>query len=275
MGKLKSQGFTLIELIMVMVIVAVLATMTTSMITLPVNSYLDLESRTRLVDDAETALRRMQRDLRQALPNSIRITDGGKVIEMLHVLDAGRYRAKRDGTLAANAGLCASDPAGDVLDFSIDDNCFEVMGSFSSFNPQLTNRESLVVYNLGADAYAGSNRKNVINSGNAKLVKFDAFQFPLSSPQQRFFIVDTPVTYRCDIATNQLIRFSGYAITSAQPNPPTLAGYKQADKVTACKFAYTSSTATRAGLVSVEITLTDANGESARLIQQVHVDNAP
>jgi MSHA biogenesis protein MshO len=43
-----AQGFSLIELIMVIVIVAILATMTTKIITLPVSSYVDLQRRASL-----------------------------------------------------------------------------------------------------------------------------------------------------------------------------------------------------------------------------------
>jgi MSHA biogenesis protein MshO len=273
----KSQGFSLIELIMVIVIVGILATMTTKIITLPVSSYVDLQRRTTLADTAELALRRMQRDIRRALPNSVRITGTGTVLEMLHVKDGGRYRSNQDFTVPATAGLCSANPSGDILDFTTTDNCFEVTGSLKSFNPQSTAGENLVVYNLGgasADSYAGSNRTTVVNSTNANTVKFNAFKFPYNSPQQRFFIVDTPVTYRC--FNNQLLRYSGYAITSTQPNPPSgVTGNVQADKITGCTFSYDPGSANRSGLVTLEITLTDAAGESAQLLQQVHLDNVP
>lgn len=277
MSRRKSHGFTLIELIMVIVIVGILATMTTDVITLPVKSYLDLQRRTTLVDTAELTLRRMQRDIRRALPNSVRII-GGTAIELLHVEDGGRYRAGQDFSAAATAGLCAANPAGDVLDFTLADDCFEITDSgLKVFNPQATSGESLVIYNLGgvtADAYAGSNRTTVVNSSNAKVIKFNALKFPYSSPQQRFFIVDTPVTYRC--INNQLLRYSGYAIGSTQPNPPAgVIGQVQADKVAGCRFTYDPGTAARSGLVTLEITLTDAMGESVQLMQQVHVDNIP
>lgn len=277
MPQRKSPGFTLIELIMVIVIVGILATMTTKIITSPVNSYLDLQRRTTLVDTAELTLRRMQRDIRRALPNSVRITGGGTVIELLHVEEGGRYRARQDISAAATPGLCASNPAGDVLDFTLADDCFEVTGSLKAFNPLATASESLVVYNLGsvsADAYAGGNRTTAINSSNAKVIKFNAFKFPFSSPQQRFFIVDTPVTYRC--INNQLLRYSGYAIGATQPNPPAgVIGQVQADKIAGCMFTYDSGTAARSGLVTLAITLTDAMGESVQLMQQAHVDNVP
>jgi MSHA biogenesis protein MshO len=277
MSRNKSQGFTLIELIMVIVIVGILGAMTTNIITSPVKSYLDLQRRTTLVDTAELTLRRMQRDIRRALPNSVRITGSGTVLELLRVEDGGRYRALQDMSAAATAGLCAANPAGDVLDFASADTCFEVMGSLGVFNPLVTTGEFLIIYNLGsvsADAYAGSNRTAVSNASNARTIKFSAFKFPFSSPEQRFFIVDTPVTYRC--INNQLLRYSGYAIAATQPNPPAgVVGQLQADKITSCTFTYDPGTAGRSGLVTLAITLTDAMGESVQLMQQVHVDNAP
>ncbi len=272
----KLQGFTLIELIMVIVIVSILATMTTKIITLPVSSYLDLQRRTTLVDTAELTLRRMQRDIRRALPNSVRITGSGKVLELLHVEDGGRYRARQDSSPSAVTAGCGA-LANDVLDFTLPDDCFEVTGSLQAFDPQATAGEYLVIYNLGgvsADTYAGNNRTPVINSGNPKVVKFNAFKFPYNSPQQRFFIVDTPITYRC--FNNQLLRYSGYTIAATQPNPPTgVTGQLQADKILNCLFTYDPGSATRSGLVTLAITLTDAMGESVQLMQQVHVDNVP
>ena len=277
MSQSKSQGFSLIELIVVIVIVGILATMTTSIITLPVNSYLDLQRRTTLVDTAELTLRRMQRDIRRALPNSVRIT-GGTVIEMLHVVEGGRYRSQLDTTPSAVTAGCGT-VASDVLDFTSADTCFEVTGSLTVFNPTATATpaESLVIYNLGsgtADAYSGSNRTTVTNSSNAKVIALNpSLRFPFSSPQQRFFIVDTPITYRC--ASNQLLRYSGYAIAAAQPNPPSVTGQIQADKIDSCLFAYSPGSASRSGLVTLTITLTDAKGESVQLMHQVHVDNLP
>ncbi len=259
----RQQGFSLIELITVMVIVGILAAMTTDLITLPVKSYLALERRTSLVDNAESALRLMQRDIRRAVPNSIRITGGGNTLELLHTSDGGRYRAKP-----------AADGSGDVLDFTTADTSFDVLGSLSAVPSG-----ELVIYNLGsgsADAYAGSNRANLKNTSTTNLLTLSsAKQFPLQSPLQRFFIVDTPITYRCDTAAGSLLRYSGYSITAAQADPPGGVGQLQANNVSSCSFAYSAASATHSGLVTLEVTLTDSVGESSRLIRQIHVDNAP
>jgi MSHA biogenesis protein MshO len=265
----RQQGFTLIELITVMVVVGILAAMTTDIITLPVRSYLDLQRRTTLVDSAETTLRLMQRDIRRALPNSIRITGGGMVMELLHTSDGGRYRAQ-----------LAADGTGDLLDFTVADDSFDVIGSLSA----APTTGDLVIYNLGeslADAYAGDNRASLKDTSTATaIILASPKKFPLSSPLQRFFIVDTPITYRCDPIAGTLLRYTGYGITAVHANPPTgvtgqLLVNNLAKNNLACSFAYSSATATHSGLVTLQITLSDSAGESSTLIHQVHVDNAP
>jgi MSHA biogenesis protein MshO len=278
MNRSKSEGFTLLELILVIVITGILAAMTTDIITYPIKSYLELNRRATLVDNAEITLRHMQRDIRRALPNSIRITGGGTVIELLHTVDGGRYRSLIDGTKAAGSGLCNGTVSTDILDLTTSDTCFEVLGSFKSFNPLATSGEYLVIYNLGsanADAYAGTNRTVVTNSTNAAVVKFTALKFPYSSPLQRFFIVDTPITYRCDTVSGRLWRYSNYAIAATQPNPPGVNGQLLANKISSCSFSYSAGGASRTGLVNIEIVVTDAAGEAVRLLHQIHVDNAP
>ena len=291
MRGLKGRGFTLIELVMVIVIVGILATMTTDIITLPVKSYIDLERRTTLVDSAEMSLRRMQRDIRRALPNSIRIIDTGVVksscvydkdsgddsycvIELLHTIDGGRYRA--------NSRTDTSDP-GDVLDFTDpNDNSFDVIGVLNN----APTKGELVIYNvgsLGADAYDGKNRRSIVNTSTINKLVFNlaspAKPFPFSSPEQRFFIVDTPVAYRCE--NGELRRYDNtidtlYNISSAAPSFDGLGSKLQAkSNEIECEFTYDPGTNSTPALVTLGITLTDEADESVTLRHQVHIDNVP
>jgi len=261
------RGFTLIELIMVMVLVGILSTMTTDLITLPVNSYLDLERRTTLVDSAEMSLRRMQRDIRRALPNSI-IANGGNTIELLHTTEGGRYRAN-----VTYNGL------GDILDFTQVDSQFDIIGALNT-SPS----GYLVIYNTGttgASAYAGDNLASIddVNSSTSSIQLKTAKLFPFRSPEQHFFIIDTPISYSC--VNGELRRYdntidSDYIISNPSPPLSTLDYKLQAKAHTIqCQFEYEPGTSTRASLVTLEIILTDEANESVQLIHQVHVDNMP
>jgi MSHA biogenesis protein MshO len=275
----KTQGFTLVELILVMVIIGILLAVSGDVITKPVKAYLTMENRSSLTDNAELALRRMQRDIRRALPNSIRVSTDGLALEMLHTLDGGRYRERPDISATSGAGLCAENPADDVLDFTGVDDCFEVMNELNQFNPQATSGQSLVIYNLGygeVDAYKGNNRTTVQNTGKSGTIKFEPLVFPLRSPQQRFFIVDTPIQYRCDLKRGQLLRYSGYPINATLQSPPEkTTGNPLSNQVSQCRFSYAEASATRSGLVSLSLTLGKDSDEGIQLVQQIHVDNVP
>lgn len=273
MASIYSQrGFTLVELIIVIVLSGIVASMTTSIITLPVNAYVDSARRATLTDNAESALRRIQRDIRSALPNSIRVSSDGKSLELLHVVDGGRYRSK-----------LASDGSGDILDFTISDTSFDVLGSLQNFSNIALGADSIVVYPLasaGSNPYTGDNTAVISNSSTASHIAFSGFQFPLKSPQQRFFVIDSPISYRCNTSASApknktLMRYQGYSVQASQPNPPNSGGAIQSNYISDCNFSYSSGSSLRSGLVTIALTLTDDAGESIRLTHQVHVSNQP
>ena len=69
---MKMRGFTLVELVMVIIITGVLAAALTVFMKPAIDSYFDTRRRADLTDMADTALRRMSQDIRSAVPNSIR-----------------------------------------------------------------------------------------------------------------------------------------------------------------------------------------------------------
>lgn len=273
---MKSSGFTLIELVMVIVIISILAAMSTQLITLPVKSYTDLKYRTTLVDTADASLRRMQRDIRRALPNSIRVNSSGNRLELLHTSDGGRYRASTANNSSVSTSPCGTGTVADAIlnfDPNTTDNCFEIMGSLSTFDSTKTQSEFLYIYNTDvATAYIGSNRRQLIDSSDKSTIKFTNLidPFPASSPEQHFFIVDTPITYDCDLTTKQLLRYQDYPIKSDSAFQMRT-GQLQANKITGCKFIYTTDSRTRSGLVTLTITLDN----TVTLMHQIHVDNVP
>ena len=259
-------GFTLIELIVVMVIIGILAALGGRFIVAPVTGYIDLSRRTRLVDQAEMSLRRMQRDIRHALPNSIRIDGTGHYLEMLNTVDGGRYRRYPDPVTG-----------GDSLDFTVADSGFDVLGTLSQ-SPAVNS--SLVIYNVSSvgtsgNAYAAASANRAVvgaASTAAHINLIPNYDFANSSPYQRFFVVDQPVTYACEGGV--LNRYDGYVISAAQATPPAGGADLVARNISGCQFSYDPGASQRAGLVTLELSLSEA-GETITLLHQVHVVNVP
>lgn len=262
------RGFTLIEAIVAIVITGIAAAMVALYVRVPVQSYLDAARRSELTDTADTALRRMARDLRLALPNSVRVTGGNLIMEFLQTRTGGRYRVA-----PATAG------GGDPLDFTAADTSFGVIG------PDITMAagDQIVIYNLGipgADAYEGNtaathNRRPYTGSpGTVSNVLISSGDFPFDSPGHRFHVVDTPVTYRCDLGSGTLTRHWSYSISAAQQAAPGGSSARLADNVTGCIFDYTPGVTQRSGLVSMRITLSK-NNETVTLYHEIHVNNVP
>ena len=256
-------GFTLIEMIIVIAITAIVGSMVAVFLRAPLESYAAQDRRARLADTADTALRRMTRDIRLALPNSVRVTSVGSVVylEFLGTRSGGRYRAQGGG---------------DILDFTAADSSFDVLGPPIAIQAG----DRIAVYNLGipgADAWAGDTLATYSGAaGSVTNIAIAAKQFPLASPGNRFQIVDGPVSYVCDPAAGTLTRVWGYAPASAQPTSFAAATPRAllATRVSACTFAYQPGVTERGGLVSVMLNLSQAN-ETVRLVANTQVSNQP
>jgi MSHA biogenesis protein MshO len=271
-------GFTLVEVVMVITITGLLAAVVARFIVSPVQAYLATAARATLVDQADLTLRRIGRDLRIALPNSVRVSPSGLSLELIPTSGGARFATEGSGALQAG-----------VLDSS-----FDVLG------PPITlaASQNLVFYNLGtgvigSDAYAAnasasqqadSNRRTSTNAaGSASTITLStlaALPVAAVSPPYRVVAVDSPVSYRCDLGAGTLVRHQDYGFLPSQPDPPTSGSSAVlATGVTDCGFrAETTLVAARAALVNLRLTLSaaaGAEGESVSLKHAVHVDNLP
>jgi MSHA biogenesis protein MshO len=272
-------GFTLVEAVLVIAITGVLAGVVSSFIAAPVQAYLGTSARAALGAQADGALRHVARELRGALPNSVRVTPSGLALEFIPTAGAARYATEGSG----------------ALQFGVVDTGFDLVGP----PLVLAAGQQLVFYNLGtgvegSDAYApngtaleqaSSNRRGFSNApGTAStvaLVSSGALPVAAQAPPFRVAVVGAPVSYRCDLAAGTLTRHADYGFVATQPDPPTGGSSAVlATGVTACRFGVDGSlVAARAAVVTLALTLTTTGApggaESVTLQQALYVENQP
>ncbi len=274
---IRRRGFTLIELIIVITLTGIVVAMIGPLLVRPFSLVTDQERRARLLERAQAAITLIQREVRQALPNSVRVN--GTALELVPVLFAGRYPY-------------GDDPANiDTLTPRKLDGNFSVMADFTLPNGTravVNPYNTALLYSAMADAYNGMVTPSTItvtvadNGMQDRITLSSPFRFDPSgngSPSRRVFFVNTPVSYLCE--GNELRRFASYSAAVAQPTSSSSAPLNTAgsqalvtDGVTFCQFRYAVGVAQRSGLLTIELELSE-DGEAVRLIGQVHVENVP
>ncbi|KAB8050879.1 prepilin-type N-terminal cleavage/methylation domain-containing protein [Janthinobacterium rivuli] len=283
----RARGFTLVEMVIVIVITGIIGAMVAVFIRVPVQGYIDTTARAALADTADTAARRLTRDVRLALPNSVRVSNDGLLLELLLTKTGGRYLSDSDPSGLGNVLSFETTPASPA---------FNVVGAMPvdalGARQAISVGDQIVVYNLGGafapnnaytcSATTGCNRAPVTAvAGN--VVTLGSYPFttppaPLPSPSNRFQVVSTPVTYACDLKAGTLTRYAGYAIQATQPVAADLKdGALLARQVSGCVFSYTVLANVQRGLVNIDLSLGAANSNTGvlRLVQQVQARNTP
>ncbi len=274
-------GFTLVELVLTLSIVAILAVVLGAILYPPIEGYFASARRARLVGDAGMALSLMERDVNAALPNSLRTTSQGGVeaLEVLFTLDGARYREGPGGAYTSPT---------DILSFNAPSAGFNILGEFQNLTlPLSSSTDALVIYNTGqpgADAYDNTaGPPNVITppgttisitAGNPEdhVAISPSFQFAYPSPEQRVYLVSGPVSWFCNPAAGTLRRYAGYPIQATEPVSGS-EGTLEADHVSACSFDYSPGTAQRNGVLTVTLSLS-SGGETITLVREMEVLNA-
>lgn len=271
MSKIRNKnGFTMIEMIIVISISAIIAAVVATFIRNPVLSYDQTAKRAELADQAYLIVKKIKQDVRMGLPNSVRTTTvGNKVyLEVLTISDGGKYRSQPTST-----------NTGDILDFTTTDGSFDVVSNSITFK----GGEKIVVANVGSpgyDAYSLDNMTNYAGTVNSPVtnIVISPKKFPLSSPNESFYVVDKVVSYVCDKDKKTLTKYFGYAISSTQPNNDlatplaTASSGLIADNISDCNFIYNQGVNTRNGVVTIIVKLRNKDQE-ATLYTDTYVKN--
>lgn len=277
-AKLQQRGVTLVELVVVLTIMAVVASVGATLVGRIVAGQQDNRGRLVLALSADAAVAALADDLARALPNSLRLTSNaaGVWMELVPVLDAGRYRAAPD---------TVSGSPGDPLDLdNAADNSFDVIGTALAAS---TAGKDIVFNNQGssdADVYLGNNRRaGIVLAGGGQHVSFTAAgALPAPPAQPRFFVVGTPVTLACVLqgdGTYELRRFSAYGWLASQPaalaDLASASNSLQLGALVGCSAAYSNALA-NIGLLNLRLVAgTPGSSAQMELLHQLPVDNTP
>lgn len=260
-------GFTLIELVIAITISAIVVIFASMFISAPLTAYETHSRRALLAADAASAWPRMEADLRQALPNSLRtrrnaINPDFVVLEMLKVFDVARYMEPPDGS-------------------------FKIVGEYRGATlPTFLSVNNLG--ELGEDAYAPAESMTLPSTitfaaepvaGEFTVTVVPAPAVAPNSPGSRVYFVEGPVTYLCDEGQGTLRRYANYAIAASQisvdqPAAFAVAGELVAQGLTTCNFAVSAVGGNWSQTVAVRLT-TARNGDSVTLLHSSRADYVP
>lgn len=269
----KSAGFTLIELIMVIVILSIIATVSVKFISHSAQGLVDTGERQALASSATIAVEKVLREVRRALPNSVRAFDDGanKCLELVPILYSSEYISVPTASAATSfqsiqfvnavggeTGYVAVYPSGP-------ESVYDANKAVSSM--------TAVASTVGAVGSADENLQTIIFSGGA------SYRFPTDSPKKRFYLVSQPISF-CDDASGRLWRYQNYGFHSDSSSSIPTTGSDRiliADSLQNLSFNYSPAQLQRNAVVRMSVTIVRPNdaSESINVSQEVQLRNVP
>ncbi|MBI3562907.1 MAG: hypothetical protein HY080_14450 [Gammaproteobacteria bacterium] len=245
-------------MIVVIAVLGLIMAGTATYITNGVTAYSNTVRRDDLAASGRVTVERLTRELRTALPNSVRVSNN--CLEFLPIQTGSAYLTLPIDVAASSFTAAAFSLPG------YSGTRYAVVYPYTPTNLYTTTNPSpTAVFS------------SVTGSPTATITLGSSHRFSDTSPQQRFFIVGSPVSF-C-LVGSQLNRYSGYGLNSVQATPPAngvalLAENLQStdNGVAVTPFTYTPGTLKRNAIVSLDLRWSVDN-DWMRLTHEVQLRN--
>ena len=245
------RGFTLIEVTLSLVLMAILLLGIGRIVSFSSEIYLDVRERNQLLTQSRFVVERLKRELANAVPNSTRVLRDNSLdfecVEFLPIVSSGRYL---DLPIVPDAVSNTGEG------FVPQDYSCSSCGDFFIVYP--TDASQLYA-SVTTDGGRRQELADMTTSGNEANFTFDTnVRFGLESPRRRFYITDSPVSF-C-LLNGQIRRYAGYGYNATQSLPALANSVLMAESVN-LDFS--------AGALSVFTLFSGAGLNASRLVGQL------
>ncbi len=271
-----SSGFTLIEMITVIVLLGVMSGVLTPFISKAMQAYSASKARADLVSKGRLSMERMSREIRHVVPNSLRILGGGTGIEFVRSRTGGRYVSEFD-TFA----LGFSNP---LRRFKTGVSRVELYTVGTGLN--FVANDLLVIGNTTPSLLEAGTTTVALtsitpttllddNTVSGQVLNFAAKTFTMGSPGKHFVIADQTIEVGLNGTNLHWYASTGLSeYDNAQDwssvDPMLVNG------VNAVIFSYSAGASMSSGVLRIDLELIDSvTNETIRLYQEVHMRNTP
>lgn len=275
--RVKESGFTLLELVTVIIILGVMSVGIAGFMKLSTQTYLNVTERDDLLSSARFAVERLNREVRNAVPNSLRVVNDNsrQCLEFMPIKASSIYIdipvvpdqksveievvkfVNKKGEPFSCSGFCldyvAVYPlkASDIYDFNVNSGDGKVT-AFKSFA------------NLSGDIWTIPIRPNA------------GMVFDEHSPTRRAYVFDYPVSY-C-VTNSELRRYYGHSLTANQALRPSGGYVLMAENLIFNQgdlpFKILPPTLQRSSLVQIKLNF-ERDGEIVSFNNDIHINNVP
>lgn len=193
-------GFTLIEVIVVIVILSIVGSIGATFVVTAVDAYHITEIRQKLTHRARVSTEQMSRELHMALPNAVRISSSGNCIEFFPIVAGAHYLQPLPTIHNGQAKVS-----------SIDTTRFTVGLGSAEYVAVAPFASGEVFTNADPSAISAAGALGVPPYTTIPLA--GDHRFLRNSGQQRAYIIDNPVRF-C-VTQGTLVRYSDYGLDTA------------------------------------------------------------